>query len=109
RASLYGARDLEPRAIAGGGGRTLRDRGWLSCHSVDGKGGKAAADVATSNVVGTPGGLIAGMWNHGALMEASAQKQGVSWPALQGRDLADIAAYLGSLRPRPSAPAWKSK
>jgi mono/diheme cytochrome c family protein len=108
-AYLYAAHYFDPRASAGRGARTLRDRGCLSCHSVNGKGGKAAADFATSNVVGTPGGLIAGMWNHGPLMEASAQKQGVSWPVLQGRDLADIAAYLGSLRPRPSAPAAKSK
>ena len=69
--------------------------------------GKAAADFATSNVIGSPGSLIAGMWNHGPLMEASAQKQGVAWPVLQGRDLADLGAYLGSLRPRPSAPAAK--
>jgi len=73
---------------------------------VNGKGGKAAADFATSNVVGSPGSLIAGMWNHGPLMETSAQRQGVSWPVLHGRDLADIAAYLNSLGRRP-APATK--
>jgi hypothetical protein len=70
---------------------------------VNGKGGKAAADFAKSTVVSTPGSLIAGMWNHAPLMEASAQKQGVSWPVLQGRDLADIAAYLTSLPKHPPA------
>src|SRR5206468_3017115 len=79
-AYLYVAHYFDPRASAGRGARTVRDRGCLSCHSVNGKGGKAAADFATSNVVGTPGGLIAGMWNHAPLMEAAAQKQGVSWP-----------------------------
>jgi hypothetical protein len=59
-------------------------------------------------VIGSPGSLIAGMWNHGALMETYTQKQGVSWPVLQGRDLADIAAYLNSLGKRP-APGPASK
>ena len=70
---------------------------------MNGKGGKVAADFAKSTVVGSPGSLIAGMWNHGPLMESAAQKQAVSWPMLKGRDLADIAAYLNSLNKRPAS------
>jgi mono/diheme cytochrome c family protein len=106
-AYLYVAHYFDPTASARRGAQTVRDKGCLTCHSVNGKGGKAAADFAASNVIGSPGSLIAGMWNHGPLMEASAQKQGVAWPVLQGRDLADLAAYLGSLRPRSAAPAAK--
>jgi mono/diheme cytochrome c family protein len=107
-AYLYVAHYFDPTASGRRGAQTLRDKGCLTCHSVKGKGGKAAADFASSTVVGSPGSLVAGLWNHAPLMEASAQKQGVSWPVLQGRDLADIAAYLGSLGKRPaSAPASK--
>lgn len=99
-AYLYVAHYFDPTASARRGAQMLRDKGCLTCHAVNGKGGKAAADFATSNVVGSPGSLIAGMWNHGPMMEASAQKQSVSWPVLQGRDLADIAAYFSSLQKR---------
>jgi mono/diheme cytochrome c family protein len=107
-AYLYVAHYFDPTASARRGVQTLAAKGCTTCHSVNGKGGKVAADFATSAVVGSPGSLIAGMWNHGPLMETAAQKQGVSWPVLQGRDLADVAAYLNSLGKRPaSAPPSK--
>src|SRR5438067_2249127 len=83
-AYLYVAHYFDPRASAGRGAGPRRGRGGLRCHSGNGEGGKAAAGVATSNGVGTPGGLIAGMWSRGPLMEASAQKQGVSRPCSAG-------------------------
>jgi hypothetical protein len=71
---------------------------------VRGEGGKAAADFATSTVVGSPTALLAAMWNHGPRMDARAESSGVVWPVLRGQDLADITAYLGSLGRRPTAP-----
>jgi mono/diheme cytochrome c family protein len=107
-AYLYVAHYFDPAASAGRGAQALADKGCTTCHSVNGQGGKVAADFATSIVVGSSGALIAGMWNHGPLMEAAAKKQGVSWPLLQGRDLADITAYLNSLGKRPAgSPASK--
>jgi mono/diheme cytochrome c family protein len=108
-AYLYVAHYFDPAASASRGARALSDKGCTTCHSVNGKGGKVAADFATSNVVGSPGALIAGLWNHGPLMETATQKQGVAWPVLQGRELADMAAYLNSLgQRRTTAPASKS-
>src|SRR5262245_5217 len=107
-AYLYVAHYFDPAPSPKRGAQALQDKGCMTCHSVNGKGGKAAADFASSSLVSSPGSLIAGMWNHGPLMETAAQQQGVSWPLLQGRDLADIAAYLSSLRKPPStAPATK--
>jgi mono/diheme cytochrome c family protein len=102
-AYLYVAHYFDPTASARRGAAALTAKGCTTCHSVNGKGGKVAADFAKSTVVGSPGGLIAGMWNHGPLMESAAQKQAVSWPMLKGRDLADIAAYLNSLNKRPAS------
>ena len=102
-AYLYVAHYFDPTASARRGAAALTAKGCTTCHSVNGKGGKVAADFAKSTVVGSPGSLIAGMWNHGPLMESAAQKQAVSWPMLKGRDLADIAAYLNSLNKRPAS------
>ncbi len=88
------------------GQQIVQKKGCLTCHSVRGKGGKAAADFATSRVVGSPARLIAGMWNHAPFMEAEAQKQKVAWPVLTGQELADVSAYLGSLG-KPAPPIQK--
>jgi mono/diheme cytochrome c family protein len=103
-AYLYTAHYVGPAGSARRGARAVADKGCLTCHSIKGKGGKAAADFATSSVVGSPASLIAALWNHAPSMEASAQKQGMAWPVLEGRDLADIAAYVTSLAKRPAAP-----
>ena len=41
--------------------------------------------------------MIAGMWNHGAMMEAQATERRVAWPELSGAELGDIAAYFATL------------
>jgi len=79
------------------GQQLVQTRGCLTCHSVRGKGGKVGADFATSKVVGTPAGVVAAMWNHSRFMESQVRKQEISWPVLTGRELGDIATYLGSL------------
>jgi mono/diheme cytochrome c family protein len=94
---LYVSHYFEQTASRARGQKLVQDRGCTACHSVRGKGGKLAADFATSTVVGSPGSLIAGMWNHAVYMEAKAQKQDIAWPALNGQELADIATYLNSL------------
>jgi len=108
-AYLYASHYFDAAAGQAGRGRQLvQSKGCVGCHSVGGKGGTVAADFATSTVVGSPSGVIAAMWNHGARMEGQAQKQETSLPMLTGQELADVTAYLGSLtRPRP--PQKKAK
>src|SRR5437867_3270084 len=79
----------------------VQSKSCLTCHSVSGKGAKIAADFATSNVVGSPAAIVAGMWNHSKFMEEQARKQGVALPQLKGQELADIATYLRALRSTP--------
>jgi mono/diheme cytochrome c family protein len=106
-AYLYTSHYFDQAASPRRGQQVVQEQGCTACHSVRGKGGKLAADFATSSVVGTPASLIAGMWNHSAYMEAKAEKQAVAWPMLTGQQLADLSAYLGSLaraggaKPRP--------
>jgi mono/diheme cytochrome c family protein len=103
-AYLFTVHYFDQRASAARGAALVRDRGCTACHAVRGEGGKAAADFATSTVVGSPTALLAAMWNHGPRMDARAESSGVVWPVLRGQDLADITAYLGSLGRRPTAP-----
>jgi len=97
-AHLYVSRYFEADGNARRGQQALGARGCLGCHTVAGKGGSGGGDFAKSGLVGTPAGLVAGMWNHAAYMEALAEKRKVAWPTLTGKDLGDIAAYLGSLK-----------
>ena len=100
-AYLYVSRYFEVTGNARRGGELVQSKGCLGCHAVAGKGGKTrkvAADLATSNVTGSPSALVAGMWNHSALMEAKAETQDVAWPQLTGQNLSDISAYLASRR-----------
>lgn len=97
-AYLYTTHYFDPAAgNSGRGQQVVQTKGCVACHSVRGKGGKVAADFATSTVVGSPTALIAGMWNHSRSMEDQAVKQGLKLPTLKGQELADIAAYFNTL------------
>jgi mono/diheme cytochrome c family protein len=107
-AYLYIAHYFDPAAGSSARGRQLvQTKGCVACHSVRGKGGKVAADFATSNVVGSPAALIAAMWNHSRSMEDQATKQGLKLPTLKGRELADMSAYLRSLTKASATPQTK--
>lgn len=108
-AYLFTSHYFDATGSAQRGSQLVQGKGCLTCHSVSGKGGKVAADFATSGVVRSPASLVAGMWNHSRLMEAQAQKQQVAWPVLTGRELSDISAYLTSLgKPAPAKPRRKA-
>lgn len=102
-AYLYTSHYFDDRGDARRGRELVQSKGCLTCHSVRGKGGRVSADFATSFVVGSAPTLVAAMWNHSGFMEAQTQKQRVPWPVVSGPELADIAAYLGSLSKPGSA------
>lgn len=98
-AYLYTSHYFDPAAGDGARGRqVVRTKGCVACHSVRGSGGTSAADFAVSDTVRSPATLVAAMWNHSASMEEAARKQGLKLSKLEGRDLADLAAYFRSLR-----------
>ncbi len=103
-AYLYMSRYFDQAASPRSGQHLVQEKGCTQCHSVRGKGGKLAADFATSSVVGSPASLIAGMWNHSVYMEAKAQKQDIAWPMLTGQQLADLSAYFAALAKPPAKP-----
>lgn len=44
--------------------------------------------------------IAAAMWNHGFPMEQEARALGLPWPDLDGRDLADVVAFLRAASPK---------
>jgi mono/diheme cytochrome c family protein len=97
-AYLYTAYYFEAAAGQAGRGRDLvRRKGCLNCHTIYRKGGSTASDLAIDNVVGTPAGQVAAIWNHARYMETEARRQSMTLPPLTGQELADISAYLAAL------------
>jgi cytochrome c2 len=79
------------------GQRLVESKGCLRCHSIFGKGGELAPDLARSNVVSTQAGQLSAMWNDGRQMENVARLQGIELPTLTGPQLADITRFLAGL------------
>ena len=101
-AYLYTAYYFESAAGRAGRGRELVQRkGCLNCHTIYRKGGNTASDLAIDNVVSTPAGQVAAMWNHARYMETEARRQSMTLPPLTGQELADISAYLAALGSGP--------
>jgi mono/diheme cytochrome c family protein len=101
-AYLYTAYYFDASAGRAGRGRQLvRTKGCLACHSIYRKGGNTATDLAIDNVVSTPAGQVAAMWNHGRYMETTARRQSTTLPLLTAQELADISAYLAALGSGP--------
>jgi len=104
-AYLHTVHYFDPEAgRANRGEELVGSKGCLGCHAVYGRGAKTASDLAVSNVVSSPPGQVAAMWNHGRFMETAARRKLTALPRLTGQDVADIASYLaglGSGAPKP--------
>lgn len=97
-AYLYSSRYFDATPNARRGSELLQAKGCAGCHAVAGKGARVGGDLAASRAATSRTALIAGMWNHAWMMEAQIEKRQVAWPELRGDELADISAYLSSLR-----------
>jgi cytochrome c551/c552 len=74
------------------------DKGCTNCHQIkgDGKGSgpdleKLEWDYSVTEIAGL-------MWNHGAEMGELMEKEHISWPIFDGKEIADLIAYLYFLR-----------
>ncbi len=80
------------------GKQLIVDKNCLSCHSINNEGSEFAKDFSLMQKPSSPIAMIAVMWNHAPDMEErrSAAKLN-KWPHLNGRDMANIYAYIHSL------------
>ena len=80
------------------GRRLFEDKNCVLCHSVRGEGGKVGPDLGTAD---RSVGLIefaAAMWNKSPAMTAAMESAGIAAPDLRAEEMADILAYLYSIR-----------
>jgi mono/diheme cytochrome c family protein len=80
------------------GRRLVIDKGCLECHSIRGIGGRAAPDLADRAVQGSVLDFAARMWNKAPAMTAAMQSRAIPVPQLQAGEVADILAFLYSVR-----------
>ena len=64
------------------------------CHAVGGAGGRVGPPLDPYARYIGPIMLAEGMWNHGPAMQARQAASGVPIPTFQGREMADIQAYV---------------
>lgn len=76
------------------GDKLVEEKGCLSCHSVNGKGKEIAADFTTLGEMDSPISMITAMWNHAPDMQEEHQAQKKKWPRMDGKDMADLYAFL---------------
>ena len=79
------------------GHQIVINRGCLSCHSLRGKGAEISIDLATLDEMASPLVMITAMWNHAPAMQEKLLQTKVKRPVLNGKDMANLYAYLNSL------------
>jgi mono/diheme cytochrome c family protein len=85
----------------------------VSCHSVGGRGGGTAPDLAhRTGASFTPSQMAARMWDHAPEMWSAMKEQGVARPELTEQDASDLFAYFYAARyfdPRGDAARGKAQ
>ncbi len=76
------------------GRQWFRDKRCVECHQVGDAGGRVGAPLDGYARYVAPIMLAQGMWDHGPAMQAAQQARGVPIPAFEGREMADIQAYI---------------
>jgi mono/diheme cytochrome c family protein len=74
------------------------DRGCSQCHSVRGEAGMLGPDLGRMGRHESMIDFAAAMWNKAPTMLAAIQRSGMSVPRLNAADMADLVAYLSSVR-----------
>ena len=92
-AYLQSVQYFQPQGNAAAGPALLESRGCLGCHSLHGRGGRKAGDLATVKQLQSLSGVIAALWNHGRLLPITGAGR-VPWSKLTPEEMADITAFF---------------
>jgi mono/diheme cytochrome c family protein len=76
------------------GRRWFRDKHCIECHRLGATGGRVGPALDSYARYVAPIMLAEGMWNHGPTMQARQRANGVPTPTFEGREMADIQAYI---------------
>jgi len=102
---LYFLQFVDAPGNAARGQVVYREKRCGACHALQGTGGALGADLAKVEKLQTALEVVAEMWNHASTMEQKMLEQSVEWPVFKGGEMADLIAYLLSLRKGSAQPA----
>jgi cytochrome c2 len=80
------------------GQRLFSEKGCVACHSVYGAGGRIGPDLSSKEYSRSVADIAAAMWNHDTLMWLKAGEAKTPRPTFGQGELADIIAFLYSIR-----------
>ncbi len=80
------------------GRQVFAAKGCLQCHSVGGAGGGVGPNLAQRARHTSLTSFAAAMWNKAPAMLAAIQRRGIQVPQLHAEEMADVVAYLYSVR-----------
>jgi cytochrome c2 len=96
---LYFFQFIDPPGDAKKGRAVFKEKQCGACHATAGAGRAGAPPLAqVVERLGTPLEVITQMWNHAGRMEERMQEANVDWPVLKGGEMANLIAYLLSVR-----------
>jgi len=87
---LFEENYFDERGDAERGAGLFRSKRCDSCHGRDGTGAPALPGTGGF----TAASFASGVWHHGPAMLGRMKERGVEWPALNGREVTDLIAYL---------------
>ncbi len=96
-AFLYFLNYFDEPGNADEGAKTVSEKRCMTCHAVRGEGGKFGPPLDKMNQYASPIFLAQAMWNHGSGMSGTMKKLSVERPSLQGKDIADLLAFIRSI------------
>ncbi|UCE08236.1 MAG: cytochrome c, partial [bacterium] len=76
------------------GKQVFAQKSCIQCHAVNGEGGDLAPDLAEVELKKSVTEIAGILWNHGADMWVRMEKEGVSPPQFNAKEMADLIAYL---------------
>jgi mono/diheme cytochrome c family protein len=78
------------------GSRVFQEKSCITCHSIKGNGGRIGPDLGERRLPGSIIQLAGVMWNHSPEMWHASQIKNIPRPEFDGRQLADLAAFLAT-------------
>jgi cytochrome c2 len=80
------------------GRQLFSEKNCIQCHSVGGVGGKVGPELVELASRRSPLEFAAAIWNKVPAMTAAMKQRGIAVPQLKPEDMADLVAYLYSVR-----------